>query len=378
MVCVRFWKIVSPETFLKYSSIRNYRENMPSDIQKQNQKEKQQTQYSVEAENVKLVYGDGTEAVKNLSIKIPRGEFFGFLGPNGAGKTTFIKILATLLNPTQGKVKVNGFDLQENPQAIRESIGYMAQETNVDEELTARQNIQFACEAYGVPRKKRDNRIKELLELVELTDAADKKAGDFSGGMKKRLDAATALVHEPPLIFLDEPTTGLDPKSRKKLWNYFERINDRGQTIFLTTQYLEEADQLCDRISVIQKGEIVATGSPSDLKQRVGGHILEIELNDSEEAKEKAADIAQNCGIFDDGVTVEKTKKGIAIASTQTRTRGTDLLIEMRDSDLEIEGFNLHEPTLDDVFLAITGERADTESEMETTRLESKKGEGIK
>jgi len=228
-----------------------------------------ETRYAIDATNVRLIYGDGTEAVRGVDLRVPAGEFFGFLGPNGAGKTTTIKTLVTLLSPTGGEIQVNGFDVRTEARAVRESVGYMAQETSVDPELTAEENIRFACEAYGVPRGKRAERIEELLDLVDLADVADKEAEEFSGGMKKRLDAATALVHRPPLVFLDEPTTGLDPKARNRLWAYFERINERGTTIFLTTQYLEEADQLCEQLSVILDGEIVATGSPTDLKREV-------------------------------------------------------------------------------------------------------------
>lgn len=316
--------------------------------------------YSIHARDVDLTYSDGTEAVKDVSLKVPRGEFFGLLGPNGAGKTTFIKILVTLLNPTEGRAKVNGFDVKKRSQWIRESIGYMAQETRVDEELTARENIRFACESYGVPAEKREEKIDELLELVELYDAADKKAGDFSGGMKKRLDVATALVHEPPLIFLDEPTTGLDPKSRKKLWEYFERINKEGHTIFLTTQYLEEADRLCDRVAVIQEGELIADDTPAGLKKQVGGYILDIELKDHGK-KVEAAELVRGSGTLDDDFTVNKTENGLTIASNQTRERGVELLVELRDSGFEIQCFNLHEPTLDDVFLTITGEEEEVD-----------------
>lgn len=315
----------------------------------------QERQLSVEAEDVSLTYRDGTEAVKDISIDIPRGEFFGLLGPNGAGKTTFIKILTTLLKPTKGRAEVNGFEVGRDSQAVRESIGYMHQETRIDTELSARENIRFACEAYGISKSKKEARIDELLELVELSDVADKKAKDFSGGMKKRLDVATALVHEPPLIFLDEPTTGLDPKSKKKLWRYFERINDEGNTIFLTTQYLEEADRLCDRIAVIQDGEIIADNSPHGLKKKVGGYILDIELESSEGIGE-AVEMVKKTDIFDDNFTISSKEDVLSIASNQARERGVDLLVKLRNSGFEIECFNLHEPTLDDVFLTITGE----------------------
>ncbi|OKY77722.1 MAG: ABC-type multidrug transport system, ATPase component CcmA [Candidatus Methanohalarchaeum thermophilum] len=326
------------------------------------QREKRhQEMYSIKAENLKLTYSDGTEAVKGISLKVPEGEFFGFLGPNGAGKSTTIKILVTLLKPTDGDAEINGFKLKKEPQAIRETIGYMGQETKIDEELTAKENIRYFCEAYGVPKEEREERVNELLELVELSDVANKRARGFSGGMKKRLDTATALVHEPPLIFLDEPTTGFDPKSRRKLWNYIKKINNEGRTIFLTTQYLEEAE-LCDRIAVIKDGEIIAIGSPSDLKERVGGHILEIKIN-KEEDKKAAEKIAKNTIGSNSNLKVDLIDEGIKIASDNIQDKGTELLVELKNSKIELKGFNLHEPTLDDVFLALTGETASENKE---------------
>jgi len=318
--------------------------------------------YAVKAEDLELTYADGTEAVSGVSMAVPEGEFFGFLGPNGAGKTTTIKVLATLLNPTAGTVHVNGFDVEADQQAIRESIGYMAQETSVITEMTARENLRFACDAYGVPRGDRSDRIEELLDLVDLADVAGKRAEGFSGGMKKRLDAAMALVHRPPLVFLDEPTTGLDPKARNRLWDYFEEINDRGTTIFLTTQYLEEADHLCDRLSVILDGEIVAEGAPETLKREVGGEILDVELDDGSDARVRAAEIVREDGIFDDDPTVDVTDDGITVTSRESRTRGPDLLVALRDAGITVTGFNVRSPTLDDVFLAITGEHLDDEN----------------
>ena len=309
---------------------------------------------AIRTENLELEYSDGTRAVDGLSLTVPRGAFFGFLGPNGAGKTTFIKILATLLHPTAGSVAVNGFDLAEAPQAIRETIGYMAQETSIDGELTARENLEFACRAYGVPRTDRAARIEELLELVELADVADKPAGDFSGGMKKRLDAATALVHDPPLVFLDEPTTGLDPTSRQKLWRYFESINARGQTVFLTTQYLAEANELCDSLAVIQEGQIVASGTPAELKQAVGGQVLSVEIPDSE--LERAVSTLLRVEGLDRENAIEVTDDGLSIPASAVDGTPVDLLVALRDADVRIERFDLREPTLDDVFHAVTGE----------------------
>ena len=305
---------------------------------------------AVAVSDLRLTYGDGTEAIAGVDMTVPQGEFFGFLGPNGAGKTTTIKVLATLLSPTAGEVSVNGFDVTAASRAVRESIGYMSQETSVDGELTAEENVRFACEAYGVPRGQRAERTAELLELVDLADVADKRAEEFSGGMKKRLDAATALVHRPPLVFLDEPTTGLDPKARNRLWEYFERINDRGTTIFLTTQYLEEADTLCDRLAVIRDGRIVAEGAPAALKRRVGGEVLDVTVADD---RGRAVEIAGEMDVFADA-TVTETETGISVTSELAREHGTDLLVRLRDDGLTVTSFEISAPTLDDVFLAIT------------------------
>ncbi len=312
---------------------------------------------AITASNVELTYADGTHAVRGIDLEIPRGECFGFLGPNGAGKTSAIKTFVTLLEPTGGSVTVNGYDVVTDSRAVRSSIGYMAQETSIDTELTARENIQFACEMYGVPRSKRAERIDDLLALVDLVDVADKQPSDFSGGMKKRLDIATALVHEPQLVFLDEPTTGLDPRARNRLWEYFRAINRQGTTLFLTTQYLAEADELCDRLSVIQDGKLVATDSPDALKSQVGGDILELTIEGSTaDHRAHAQRVARESGVFAD-CTIETTDEGIAIASEHARREGTDLLVALRDAGLTVTGFDVRSPTLDDVFLAITGTR---------------------
>ena len=314
-------------------------------------------------DGVELTYADGTRAVRGVDLTIPRGEFFGFLGPNGAGKTTTIKTLVTLLRPTAGEIRVNGFDALTESRAVRETVGYMAQETSIDPELTARENLRFACDAYGVPRSERADRIDELLDLVDLAEVADKRTDDFSGGMKKRLDAATALVHRPPLVFLDEPTTGLDPKARNRLWEYFRSINERGTTIFLTTQYLEEADALCDRLAVILDGEIVSEGSPAELKREVGGEVLEVSVAGGTAQKRRAAEVAGSVDLFEADATVDVTDDGMAVTSERARSKGTDLLVALRDADVQVTGFNVRAPTLDDVFLAITGEHVENVAE---------------
>jgi len=314
---------------------------------------------SIAVDGLSLTYGDGTEAVRDVSLTVPDGEFFGFLGPNGAGKTTTIKVLATLLEPTGGTVVVNGYDVVEARTAVRASVGYMAQETSVDEELSARENLEFACAAYGVARPRRDERIEELLDLVELADVADVPAERFSGGMKKRLDAATALVHDPELVFLDEPTTGLDPKARNRLWDYFERINDAGTTIFLTTQYLEEADALCDRLAVIRDGAIVADGTPDELKRRVGGERAEIDVGGGQRTVESATTIIRESGALGPAASVEATDGAVGVSAPDAGTLGPDLLVALREAGIAVTGFDVEEPTLDDVFLAIADGRVD-------------------
>jgi ABC-2 type transport system ATP-binding protein len=319
---------------------------------------------AIEATSLALTYPDGTEAVKNVSLVVPEGEFFGFLGPNGAGKTTAIKTIVTLLRPTNGRVEVFGRDVTDHPHAVRERIGYMSQETSIDPQLTARENLAFAAEVHHVPRAERAERIDELLDLVDLVDVAEKPADTFSGGMKKRLDAATALVHDPPMVFLDEPTTGLDPRARHHLWEYFREISDRGTTVFLTTQYLEEADELTERIGVIADGEIIATGAPADLKAEVGGDVLSVELaNADETTRERGRRAVTTAGLLTEDETVNTTDAGIAVASPRAGELAPEILDALQDINVAISGIDVRSPTLDDVFLAITGDRVDTDED---------------
>lgn len=312
---------------------------------------------AIRATDIGLTYSDGTEAVTDVTLDISAGIVFGFLGPNGAGKTTTIKMLTTLLQPTSGRITVNGYDARTESRAVRESIGYMAQETSIDPSLTIRENLSFACRAYSVSKGDRAGRIDELLELIDLTEKADRRAHKLSGGQKKRLDAAMALVHHPPIVFLDEPTTGLDPTARHRLWDYFREINRQGTTIFLTTQYLEEADALCSDLAVIRDGQIVATGSPTDLKAQVGGDVLEIEFGDPTNTNvEHARSIIEGSEKVPVGgiETVQLTDKGLSVTSPQARRIGSSLLVSLAEADIEIIGFRIRSPTLEDVFFALT------------------------
>lgn len=316
---------------------------------------------SIEMKNVVLTYSDGTKAVDGLDMNVEEGEFFGFLGPNGAGKTTTIKMLVTLLRQTSGEITVNGYDVLEKPRDVRRTVGYMPQETSIDPELTAYENLSFACDAYRVPRSNRKDRIEELLELVDLADVADKKAEDFSGGMKKRLDAATALVHDPPLVFLDEPTTGLDPEARNRLWDYFKDINDNGTTIFLTTQYLEEADYLCERIGIILDGAIEREGSPDELKSQVGDEVLELELESQDEIP-KIVELLEQLDVFADA-DIETIKDKIIISVQNAKKHIMKAVSVLNENNYNITGLDTRSPTLDDVFLEITGGTIDDLSE---------------
>lgn len=329
---------------------------------------------AIVADGVELTYADGTEAITGIDLHVHAGEVFGLLGPNGAGKTTFIKTLVTLLEPTGGSVTVNGFDPLTEGRQVRRSVGYMAQATSVDEGLTARENVRFAGEAYGVPPD--DERINELLTLADLADVAEKSPRTFSGGMRKRLDVTTALVHNPPIVFLDEPTTGLDPQVRNRLWDYIREINEQGTTVFLTTQYLEEADELCDRVGVLKAGEIVATGSPAELKRDVGDTILDVALGDDTDAPvERTKQVVADLAGFDDNPVVRSTEAGLSVRSRQIESHGLDLLVALRDTGLDITGFTVRSPTLDDVFLAITGTPTDQQTKASTPETETAQSE---
>ncbi|THE65673.1 ABC transporter ATP-binding protein [Salinadaptatus halalkaliphilus] len=323
---------------------------------------------AIDATDVHVTYDDGTEAVRGLSLAVEAGECVGFLGPNGAGKTTTIRTLVTLLYPMDGTVSINGYDVRSDPRAVRESIGYMAQEASVDAELTARENVRFACDIYGVPRAERGDRVDRLLEVVGLADVADTRAGRFSGGMAKRLDAATALVHHPPVVFLDEPTVGLDPAARTQLWNYVDRLNEAGTTVFLTTQYVEQTLPRCDRLFIIDDGRLVASGTPETLISRVGGEILTLEIGGSgdgfavEPHLERARRTVHELDGIDPSQT-DSTPEGLTVTAEGIGDRAHELLIALSKADVPVTGFDLRSPTLEDVFVSLTGTRPERREE---------------
>jgi ABC-2 type transport system ATP-binding protein len=313
----------------------------------------------IDVKDLVLVYGDGTKAVDNISFSVKEGEFFGFLGPNGAGKSTTIKILTTLLRKTGGNVTIAGYNVEKQAAAIRRIIGVQSQETTVDGDLTGRENITLQGHFHQMNSDVIKKRVNELLGLVGLESAAEKRARNYSGGMKKRLDLATALIHKPKILFLDEPTTGLDPQSRSAIWSYLEKLNkEEGITIFLTTQYLEEADKLCKRLSIIDVGKIVASGSPTELKREIGADSIRISLENCPKNNPQAKELIKNMtGVnqildSDECLTVFAKNAGLLIP---------DIVRALDSTDIRIASVTFSSPSLDDVFMKHTGKRIRTE-----------------
>ena len=313
----------------------------------------------IDVKDLKKTYKDGTEAVKGITFSVQRGEFFGFLGPNGAGKSTTIKMITTLLPITAGEINLLGFDVVTQPNDVRVRIGYAAQEVGIDDELTGRENLLLQGRLYHIEEKTLKIRVEELLDIVDLKDDADRASGSYSGGMRKRLDLATGLVHHPQILFLDEPTTGLDPQTRANLWVYLEKLNRQEKlTIFLTTHYMEEADRLCPRLAIIDHGKIVATGSPDELKTQLGGEVITLTFKRNGEPQDKmcarATDLLNNvefvsgADCFDEGINVY-AKNGPSAVPEVIRT--------LEDHKLSIDKLTLTRPTLDDVFLKFTGRK---------------------
>lgn len=309
----------------------------------------------IKVENLSEVYPDGTKAVDNVSFSVKEGEFFGFLGPNGAGKTTTIKVLTTLLEKTSGLVTVAGYDVEENPKEIRKAIGVQSQYTIVDDDLTGRENLELQGHLQRIRGTALEQRVNELLSLVGLAEVADKKTSQYSAGMKRRLDLASALVHKPKLLFLDEPTIGLDPQSRAAIWSYLEELNKKqGVTIFLTTQYLEEADKLCQRLAIIDHGQIIINGIPADLKRQLGGDTIAVTFaatagSDVKEKAKKALNLLS-------GVTEElETDSGLTLHVTNAEQLLPNVVRAIDAVGVPIVSVKAFSPTLEDVFLQQTG-----------------------
>jgi ABC-2 type transport system ATP-binding protein len=306
----------------------------------------------IEVENLVREFKNGPRAVDGIDLRVSPGEIYGFLGPNGAGKSTTVLILTTLLPPTSGTARVAGHDIVREGPAVRASIGAALQEAALDPLLTGRDHMRLQTTLQGLPRGERRTRGDALLERVGLLDAADRKVGGYSGGMKRRLDLALALVHHPRILFLDEPTTGLDPQSRADMWQEVARLaHEDGVTVFLTTQYLEEADVLADRIAIIDQGKIVARGTPDDLKAEIGRPTLEVEPAEADD-REAVAGVLERFG-----APVTARPGAVAVRLHGGVDQLPDVIRSLDSESLTVADFRLHAPTLDDVFLAKTGRK---------------------
>ncbi|MEQ6902753.1 ATP-binding cassette domain-containing protein [Nocardioides sp. YIM 152588] len=305
---------------------------------------------AVEATGLVKTFG-AQRAVDGVDLRVRRGEVFGVLGPNGAGKTTTLKMLATLLPIDGGSARLFGVDVAAEPHRVRQLVGVTGQYASVDENLTGRENLYLFGRLLGLSRADARSRADDLLERFGLTDAAHRRLSQFSGGMRRRLDLAASLISRPPLIFLDEPTTGLDPRTRGQMWDTIRDLVAQGSTILLTTQYLDEADQLADRIAVIDHGRKVAEGTPGQLKAGVGASTLELRLGDAEQMPAAADLVARVVGEAP-ALTPEAGGLSVPLADAD---RAADVLIGLRESAIPIAAASVRQPTLDEVFLALTG-----------------------
>jgi ABC-2 type transport system ATP-binding protein len=308
------------------------------------------TEYAVRAAGLVKQFGD-FRAVDGVDLEVRRGEIFGVLGPNGAGKTTMLKMLATLLHIDAGRAEVFGVDVRREPHRIRQLLGVTGQYASVDEQLTATENLWMFGRLQGLPSAEAHATAEQLLGQFALEEAADKAISQFSGGMRRRLDLAASLITRPPLIFLDEPTTGLDPRTRGEMWDTIRGLVADGSTILLTTQYLDEADQLADRIAVIDRGRKVAEGTADDLKSQVGNSTLQLQLTDPGDIPAAAA-VVRRLLDEDPVLTPEAGRVNVPLANAD---QAADVLISLRQADISITSVSVQKPTLDEVFLALTG-----------------------
>jgi ABC-2 type transport system ATP-binding protein len=317
-------------------------------------------------EGLTKVFNKTLVAVDHVSFSVKDGEIFGFLGPNGAGKTTTINMLITVLKPTEGSASILGYDIVKQANEVRKLIGVVPQEYTADEDLTGYENIMLCADLYGIPRETARKRALELLDLVELADFKDKKVETYSGGMRRRLELACGLVNRPKILFLDEPTLGLDVQTRAATWNYIKRLKEEYRmTIFMTTHYLEEADALCDRIAIIDYGRIVVAGSPEELKHSLGGDIITLSIKENSDVSE----IIRGVKNVKEVVKMENGSYRIKAESGEVTT---PLIIEaLRSRGYTVTRLSLAEPTLNDVYLEYTGRAMrDTEGSKEEFRIQ--------
>jgi len=307
---------------------------------------------AVEVRELVREYKGGIRAVDGLDLDVAQGEIYGFLGPNGAGKTTLVRILTTLLRPTSGTARVAGHDVVAHADAVRRSIGVALQEAAIDPLMTGRELLRMQGALHGPRGSAAQERAVSLLERVGLTQAADRRVGGYSGGMRRRLDLALALVHRPNVLFLDEPTTGLDPTSRGALWREVRSLNDEGTTVFLTTQYLEEAEQLADRVGIIAAGRLVAEGTPDVLKARIGEPMLHVELAEADSAG-RAREALGGLGKVEPADPGAPTR--VVLRTAAGKGAIAPVIRALDEHGVVVESVEVETPTLDDVFAAVTG-----------------------
>lgn len=287
------------------------------------------------------------QAVDHLSLTVRQGEIFGLLGPNGSGKTTTINMISGLSMPTSGEVRVMGYDVRRNARQVRQILGSVPQETALYEELSAWANMDFHADLFGIPRREKKERITKLLELVQLLDRKDSRVSTFSGGMKRRLALGRALLHDPQLIYLDEPTLGVDVQARRVIWDYILSLRDQGKTVLITTNYLEEAQALCERIAIIDHGKLIDVNTPDHLKQIYGGSVIELETTQPSNAVDALRALPGVKDVFQDGNHLKITTQGVSNIVAQ--------VINILSQEEEIKDIAIREPNLDEVFLLLTG-----------------------
>ena len=304
----------------------------------------------IEARNLTRRF-NGLTAVDHVNLDVEEGEVFGFLGPNGAGKTTTIKMLTTLLRPSEGEAKICGYDVVRQPSSVRRVIGVVFQEPALDDRLTGLENLDFHARLYGLNRREREERVEEVLELVGLKDRADELVENYSGGMKRRLEIARGLIHRPKVLFLDEPTLGLDVQTRRAIWEYVLKLNRmEGITVFLTTHYMEEADYLSHRVAIIDRGKILAVDKPKNLKDMIGGDIVIVSCSDP---KSLARELGKSNWVKE--VKVQGGEVNIYVDLGEKKI--PDIIMTAERLGVEIESVTLRKPTLEDVYLHFTGRR---------------------
>ena len=318
---------------------------------------------AIEVEDLTKVYPGGKKALAGVSFSVRRGEIFGFLGPNGSGKTTAVRVLVTLLRQTSGTARVWGFDVEGQAVKVREVIGYAGQSVGVDDDLSAQENLVLSGILHGVSHDECWGRANELLEAFALADVAGTRAGRLSGGLRRRLDLAQALVHRPAVVFLDEPTTGLDPQSRNALWSLLRELSGQGTTVFLTTQYLEEADRACDRVGIVDEGRLVNVGTPAELKGEVGGGSLRLTFA-GPTGPARAAEVLGPCDVV---TRMEQAIPGepLTVYVDDPRAAVPAILKVLDDQGIHVTSVEQAQATLDDVFLRYTGERPRAEARHE-------------